>query len=150
MHARRSVRRASRNAPETHGVRCRVPAGAFLEGPELSRTTTAVILSALLLPGAGQFYLKRYVRAGIFAAVSLASTGVILLDLLRRATFVLAQIQTGAGAPDLAQLAKWVAQAAALEGQARLALATGVLALCWAISVADACRASRCAPEPRA
>jgi len=111
----------------------------------MHRTTTAAILSALVLPGAGQFYLKRYWRGGVFAAVSLASAWVIMADILRRASVVLAQIELGAGAPDVAQIARLATYGA---GEGRITLAMVLLALCWLASVADASWASRPASVP--
>ncbi|MBT9569385.1 MAG: hypothetical protein IV085_13940 [Thiobacillus sp.] len=108
----------------------------------MSRTTIAVMLSALVLPGAGQVYLKRYWRGGVFAAASLACMWVIMAEILRRASSVLAQIEAGAGAPDVAQIASLAALASQGAGTGRLPLVTLLLALCWIASVADAFRPS--------
>lgn len=116
----------------------------------MSRATTAVILSALVLPGAGQFYLKRTWRGVIFAAVSLVCLWVILADVLRRTTAVLAQIESGAGVLDVSQIASLAAQASHGAGEGRLTLVTLLLGLCWVASIVDAYLASRPGSAPRA
>lgn len=112
----------------------------------MSRATTAVILSALVLPGAGQLYLKQYWRGCAFVAISLACVWVIAADLTRRALAVFEQIDLGAGAPDIAHIARLAVQASHGAGEGRIALATLLLALCWLASVVDAYRSSRPVP----
>lgn len=116
----------------------------------MSRAATAVILSALVLPGAGQLYLKRIWRGGMFASVSLACLWVIVAEVLGRTSAVFAQIESGAGTLDISQIAGLAAQASHGAGEGRLTLATLLLGLCWVASVVDACLASRAKTAPRA
>ena len=50
----------------------------------MNKAFKAVLLSALVFPGAGQFLLKKYLLGGIFSGTAFISLGVILVDIIER------------------------------------------------------------------
>jgi hypothetical protein len=103
----------------------------------MSRSTTAVVLSALVLPGAGQFYLKHYWRGIALAGVSLACLWGILDGAMQQASAVLVKLESEGGALDAGQLSDLISQTSNSSGSTT---ATLVLAGCWLIGIVDAYR----------
>lgn len=103
----------------------------------MSRSTTAVLLSALVLPGAGHLYLKHYPRGIALIAASLVCVWVIIDSAMRQASLVLDQLDIEGGALDAGQLSALATQTSSGSGDT---IATLVLAGCWVIGMVDAYR----------
>ena len=106
----------------------------------MSRSTTAVVLSALVLPGAGQIYLKHYQRGIAFIGVSLTCLWFIGVRAMQQASAVLLQMESHEGALDAAQMAEWVSQSQEGPGSTVATLAVWVLLVCWVAGMIDAHR----------
>ena len=106
----------------------------------MSRSTTAVVLSALVLPGAGQIYLKHYQRGIALIGVSLVCLWFIVVRAMQQASAVLMQLESEGGALDAAQIAGLVSQFPNGAGSSALTVAVWVLAVCWVVGIADAYR----------
>lgn len=94
----------------------------------MSRSTTAMLLSALVLPGAGQLYLKRIFRGMVLIVVSLVCMWIIGDSMLQQASTVLDKLQSGEAALDAGHIAELVAQTPGSSGSG---IATWVLIGCW-------------------
>lgn len=106
----------------------------------MSRSTTAVLLSALVLPGAGHLYLKHVPRGLALIAVSLTCLWVIVDSALQQASIVLDQIESGEAALDAGHISELVAQTSGSSGSS---VATFVLIGCWLAAMVDAYRLGR-------
>jgi hypothetical protein len=106
----------------------------------MSRPINAVLLSALVLPGAGQLYLKHYGRGFALIGVSLACLWILMDRAMQLASTVLDQITAEGGAIDPAQITELVAQASNSSGSAFVTIASLGLAGCWLIGIVDAYR----------
>lgn len=106
----------------------------------MSRSTNAVLLSALVLPGAGHLYLKHIWRGIALIGVSLASLWVIVDGAMRQASTVLERLQAEGPELDAGQLADLVTQASNGSGGTVDTVATLVLAGCWLGGIVDAYR----------
>lgn len=104
----------------------------------MSRTTTAVLLSALVLPGAGQLYMKHYGRGFALIGMSLACLWVLLDRAMQLAATVLGQMEADGG-----QITALVTQASNAAGSPLVTVATMVLAGCWLVGIVDAYRLGR-------
>ncbi len=104
----------------------------------MSRSTNALLLSALVLPGAGHLYLKHYRRAAALIAVSLVCLGVVVAWATQQAFAVLAQLESAGGVPDAGQLADSVTRISSGTNSQAVTIATLVLAGCWLVGIADA------------
>jgi hypothetical protein len=106
----------------------------------MSRSTTAVVLSALVLPGAGHLYLKQAGRGMALIAVSLACLWIIIAQAMQQASAVLAQLESEGVVPDAGQLADLVSHASSHSESGSMTLATLVLIGCWLFGIIDAYR----------
>ena len=109
----------------------------------MSRSATAVVLSALVLPGAGHLYLKHRRRGIALIAVSLACLWVLVDRAMQQASAVLERVETAGGALDPGQLSDWVSQASGSSESAAATVAALVLAGCWLVGGVDAYRLGR-------
>lgn len=106
----------------------------------MSRSTHALLLSALVLPGAGHLYLKHYRRAAALIAVSVACLWILVAWAAQQALTVLAQLESAGGVPDPGQLAVRVAELSNRTGSRAATIATLLLAGCWLVGIVDAYR----------
>ncbi|MFH1818998.1 MAG: hypothetical protein ABIK08_13285 [Pseudomonadota bacterium] len=109
----------------------------------MSRSTNAVLLSALVLPGAGHLYLKHYPRGIALIAISLACLWVFVDRAMLQASIVLDQVATEGGAVDVGRLSDLIAQTSNGPGSLVVTVASLVLAGCWVIGIVDAYRIAR-------
>ena len=103
----------------------------------MSKTAIAVMLSALVLPGAGHLYLKRFVPGFVLIAASLISLGVVVNGIMQQTQVVLEQIESEGVIPDATQMMDMAAQASNGSGDVTALL---VLAVCWLAGIVDAWR----------
>lgn len=103
----------------------------------MSRSTTAVVLSALVLPGAGHLYLKHSLRGITLIVISLACLWIFVDRAMQQASIVLERLESEGGALDAGQLSDLVTQTSNGSGST---VATLVLAGCWLVGIADAYR----------
>lgn len=109
----------------------------------MTRPTAAILLSALVFPGAGHLYLKHYSRGIVLIALGLACLGFFANQVLQQASSVLAQLTSEGGVVDAGRLADLVAQTSSGFGSLAATTASLVLAGCWVIGIVDACRIAR-------
>jgi hypothetical protein len=103
----------------------------------MSRSTTAVLLSALVLPGAGHLYLKHFPRGLALIAASLACLWFIVDGAMQQASIVLRKLESEGGALDAGHISELVTQTSGGSGSS---IATSVLIGCWLIGIVDAYR----------
>jgi hypothetical protein len=103
----------------------------------MSRSTTAALLSTLVLPGTGHLYLKHFPRGIALIAISLACLWIIVKNAMQQASLVLDKIGSEGIVPDASQLSDLVSQSSSGTGSS---IATLVLVGCWLIGIVDAYR----------
>jgi TM2 domain-containing membrane protein YozV len=100
----------------------------------MKRSTKAVLLSALVFPGAGHFYLKRWALGILLSAAAAIALYLIVSVTWHTAMEIASQIQSGAVADDVATIAALTEQhLQANEGKTNLA--TLVLGTSWIIGI---------------
>ena len=62
----------------------------------MKNSLKAALLSALVLPGAGQIVLKRYLSCVLFALVSIIALSVIVAKIIKFSSLIVAKINNGA------------------------------------------------------
>ena len=62
----------------------------------MKNSLKTALLSALVLPGAGQIMLKRYFSGSIFALISMVALFVIVSKIIKLSTLIIAKINSGA------------------------------------------------------
>jgi len=109
----------------------------------MSRSTNAVLLSALVLPGAGQLYLKHFGRGIALIGVSLACLWVLVGRAMQLASTVLEQLASEGSTIDAGQISELLDRASNSPGSSFATVATLVLAGCWLVGIVDAYRLGR-------
>jgi TM2 domain-containing membrane protein YozV len=97
----------------------------------------AALLSALVFPGLGQMYLKRYVRGLIPMAFVLTGLGVLIVQTTVGALQILDKIQLQGGTVDMNAVSNLAAGSSA-QGDPYSSLISLGIAVCWVFSVIDA------------
>lgn len=103
----------------------------------MKKATKAALLSALVFPGLGHLYLRRWVTGIVLSGVAAYSFYTIAAVVLRVTREVARQVESGAVAADIGSLTAVVAQQL---GGSEQAINTARLALlaCWVLGVVGA------------
>lgn len=112
----------------------------YMWGNQMSKAANAALLSALVLPGAGHYFLKRYLRGTLLAGAALVSLYVVAYRIVERALEIAEKIRVGEVQFDVTAIAEILSiQPAGTESQL-LRLAWIVLIVSWLIGIADSYR----------
>jgi TM2 domain-containing membrane protein YozV len=106
----------------------------------MSKALKGALLSALVFPGCGQFFLKRYVRGSAFLVVTLGGLLLIVWEMMQRAMAILERIDLEGGALDMEAISRAAGKASSLSGNTVIEISLVVIILCWLIGIADAYR----------
>jgi hypothetical protein len=117
----------------------------LLKGLRMNRSMGAALMSALVFPGTGHFYLRRPVRACLFLLPALGSALVYFGDAASRASDLVDQVMAGRVAPDAAAMA---AKLDASSGSAFVTACGWIFVLCWIGSIVDSFIVGRGSPPP--
>ena len=101
-----------------------------------SRALTALLLSALVFPGAGQMFLKRRGRALLFIVPTLAAAIYIVRTVLQPATEMANQLVSAGVMPDPFTIAAQLEQAGTTSGMVEGAVY--IMLACWVAAAVDA------------
>lgn len=112
----------------------------------MNRAPAAALLSALVFPGVGHFYLRRPRRAWLFLVPALVAAIIWFGDVATQVSTILDQVASGAIAPDP------VAIAARMEkeggGSPLVSLAAIVFGVCWIGAIIDSFLIARQGSRP--
>ena len=106
----------------------------------MTKSTKALLWSALVFPGTGHLFLKYYFRGGALIALSLVSLWVLVVQATHQASAVLDKIQLDGGMLDLNSVSTLVARASQPSDNFSATIASIVLLGCWIIGMLDAYR----------
>jgi len=109
----------------------------------MSKAIKAVMLSALVFPGSGHFYLKRFKGGAVLAGAALLALYVLVSKAVERALVISDRIQRGEIAPDIAAISEYVSRQSAGNEAQSINLATAVLIIAWLIGIIQAYRIGR-------
>jgi hypothetical protein len=110
---------------------------------KMSKPINAVMLSALVFPGAGHFFLKKYIPGTLLAGIALVSLYFIISEAVERAQEIADKILLGEVQLDVATIADLVSRQPAGTDAESLNLAWTVLIISWLIGIADTYRVGR-------
>lgn len=106
----------------------------------MKKSTKAALLSALVLPGAGHFYLKKYISGFALAGVSLTGMYYLISKATESALQIVEQMQNGSIPLDAAAITG-LASAQPVGTEATLQnIATAAIIICWIIGIIDSYR----------
>ena len=102
----------------------------------MDRTLKATLLSALVLPGMGQFYLRRVARGCLFMLPTLVAVYFFATNIFARAQQIADQILDGRLPMNPLVIAERLHQTN--PNDALMNWCAAVMVLCWVLSIADA------------
>lgn len=102
----------------------------------MSRSTNALLLSVLVFPGAGHFYLKRKSRALAFIIPTLGAAFYLVRAVIQPATEMANRLVSDGVVPDPLAIAAQLERAGASSGPVELAVY--VMLGCWVGAALDA------------
>lgn len=104
----------------------------------MNKSLKAALLSGLVLPGLGQFFLKRYKRGAVLVLVVLGSMIVIISNALDQAQVILEKIEAEGGALDMATITNAAMQSVSGADNSAYSVVFMIIVICWVIGIADA------------
>jgi hypothetical protein len=113
----------------------------------MKKSTKAVLLSALVFPGAGHFFLKKRISGAIIAVASLAAFYLIVSNMLERVRQFADKILSGEVNLDEAAIAELLSRQPVGSESQLLDIAWAVLIISWLIGIVDSYRCGRTQDE---
>jgi hypothetical protein len=104
----------------------------------MEKSTKAALLSVLVFPGTGHFYLKKYIAGVVLFSVSAASLYFIVSKVVERAMQIVEKIQSGTVEPDVAAIMQAVSSQT--DNAYLLEIASAIFIICWVIGIIDSYR----------
>ena len=112
----------------------------------MKRSTKAVLLSALVYPGAGHWYLARKWSALIFMLAATAALYVLLSGAWSQANLIAEQILSGEVQPEIGALMEQMAEQGGINQSGRFTIATAWMGIVWFAAIIDAWRVGKADP----
>lgn len=109
----------------------------------MKKSTKAVLLSALVFPGSGHLYLKKYMTGALLAGTSFAAIYFLLSKSMEQAFEISDRILRGEAQLDIQAITEQVAQQANGADAQLLNLTTIALFIFWLAGIIDAYRVGR-------
>lgn len=103
----------------------------------------STMLSALVFPGVGHFYLGKYTTGSILCGISLTASYYIVSIAVNNALEIVEKIQRGEVQPDITTITELVANHSSATDTQSLNMATMALVICWIIGIIDSYRLGR-------
>jgi len=109
----------------------------------VKKSTKAILLSALVFPGLGHVYLKKYITGFVLIGASLAASYYFISQLEEKAVQITQKLQSGDVPLDVNAIEKLVSQQSNDVGAERMNMATMVLGICWIFGIIGSYRGER-------
>ncbi|MGC3836994.1 hypothetical protein [Moritella viscosa] len=109
----------------------------------MNKPLKASLLSAFLFPGAGHWWLKKYIAAVVFAVIAALPLYYIIDVTITQTQLIVDQVMLFGGNIDLLNINQLVTQQVASIDTQNMHLATIVLLCVWIVNILDAIRLAR-------
>lgn len=109
----------------------------------MKKSTKAVLLSALVFPGVGHIYLKKYLPGSLLAGTAFTSLCYLTAKAIARAMQIVDKILSGEIQPDIATITGLVSQQPAGAEALLINIATVIFIISWIVGMVDAYRVGR-------
>lgn len=100
-------------------------------------------MSALVFPGVGHLYLKKYLSGVALASVAGGALYFLTFTVVERALIIVEKIQLGDVPPDIDSIAELLTKQSAGADSKLINIATIILLFSWVIGIADSYLAGR-------
>lgn len=109
----------------------------------MNKSIIAVLLSALVFPGAGHFYLNKVLHGTLIAGAAITALYFLLTKTVEHALQITDKIQSGEVALDVTTISELVSDSSTGADALLLNIALSVFIICWLIGVIDSYRVGR-------
>lgn len=109
----------------------------------MKKSTKAVLLSALVFPGSGHLYLKKYMSGTLLAGTSFAAIYYLLSKSMEQAFEISDKILRGETQLDIQAITEQVAQQSNGADAQLLNITMIAFFICWVVGIIDAYRVGR-------
>lgn len=109
----------------------------------MKKSTKAVLLSALIFPGVGHFFLKRIISGVVLAGAAVVALYVLVSNVIGKALDIADKIQRGEVQPDIAVITELVSKQSTGDDALLISVATAMLIISWLVAVIDSYRIGR-------
>jgi len=106
----------------------------------MKKSIKAALLSAFVLPGAGHFFLKKYVMGSILAIAAFAGLYSIIVTTIEKALKIAEQIQTSNIPLSTEEISALVSQQVLNSEAQQMNIALFALFTAWVVGIVDAFR----------
>ncbi|MFT4560550.1 MAG: hypothetical protein ACI9BW_000284 [Gammaproteobacteria bacterium] len=113
----------------------------------MTKSLKATLLSALVFPGAGHYFLKRYPQALLLAIAATGGLYFLLAETVNRSQIIADKIVNGEIAFDVATIAQIATDPSSNSNSQMLSIATWTILIAWIIAMVDSYRIGRSLPE---
>ncbi len=109
----------------------------------MKKSTKAVLLSALVFPGVGHIFLKKYISGVVLISASFTAIYYLISKTVESAFQIAQKIQSGDVQLDVDAITELVSKHPASAESQLLNIATAAVIVCWVIGIIDAYRVGR-------
>jgi len=109
----------------------------------VNKSTKAALLSALVFPGVGHIYLKKYKTGVLLAGASFAAVYYLIAKAVEGALEISEKIQSSNVQLDIEAITKLVSQQSSGGDAQMLNIVTTAFVICWLIGIVDSYRVGR-------
>ena len=107
----------------------------------MKSTTTAALISALVFPGAGHIYLKKYVTGVILISISLAALYILISEATAQAFLIVEEMQNSGAPIDMVSISELATrQQPTGSDTGAMGTAMTILIICWIAGIIDSIR----------
>ena len=109
----------------------------------MTPSSKAALISALVFPGSGHFYLKKHIVGGLLAGISLLCIYLLISTVMEAAQVISLKIQSGEIPLDIDQIRAEIHKQSAASNSTTIGIATWLLGICWLAGIVDSFRLGR-------
>ena len=109
----------------------------------MSKSKKAALISALVFPGAGHLYLKKYLSGAILVGATSGSLYYLISKTVERALLIAEEIQAGKVQLNVAEITELVSKQATGSEAQLYDIATAVIFISWLAGIIDSYRIGR-------
>jgi len=109
----------------------------------MSKSKKAALISALVFPGAGHLYLKKYLSGALFVVVTLGSLSYLIVKTVEIALQITEDIQAGKVQLTVMEITELVSKQTSGSEAQLYDIATAVIFIFWLAGIVDSYRIGR-------